>query len=98
MKCKVVLIHKNCGLGQLGTQLSTGHVNWLPCRLKNLRNGFLIFFVEIYKQLTGDLRDVLNSLKSSTIDSIPQNVEETWYDDQENNEEQFQIGEAVASI
>ena len=75
-----------------------GPVIWLSCRLKNLRNGFLIFFVEIYKQLTGDLRDVLNSLKSSTIDSIPQNVEETWYDDQENNEEQFQIGEAVASI
>ena len=40
----------------------------------------------------------MNSLKSSTIDSVPQNVEETWYDDQENNEEQFQIGEAVASI
>ena len=40
----------------------------------------------------------MNSLKSSTIDSVPQNVEETWYDDQENNEEQFQIEETVACI
>ena len=46
----------------------------------------------------GDLRNVLNSLKSSTIDSVPQNVEETRYDDKGNNEEQFQIGEAVACI
>ena len=46
----------------------------------------------------GDLRNVLNSLKSSTIDSVPQNVEESRYDDKENNEEQFQIGEAVACI
>ena len=46
----------------------------------------------------GDLRNVLNSLKSSTIDSVPQNVEESQYDDKENNEEQFQIGEAVACI
>ena len=45
-----------------------------------------------------DLRNVLNSLKSSTIDSVPQNVEESQYDDKENNEEQFQIGEAVACI
>ena len=44
----------------------------------------------------GDLRNVLNSLKSSTIDSVPQNVEESRYDDKENNEEQFQIGEVVA--
>ena len=29
----------------------------------------------------GDLRNVLNSLKSSTIDSVPQNVEENRYDD-----------------
>ena len=43
----------------------------------------------------GDLRNVLNSLKSSTIDSVPQNVEESRYDDKENNE-QFQIGEVVA--
>ena len=40
----------------------------------------------------------MNSLKSSTIDSVPQNVEESQYDDKENNEEQFQIGEAVACI
>ena len=46
----------------------------------------------------GDLRNVLNSLKSSTIDSVPQNVEESQYDDKENNEEQFQVGEAVACI
>ena len=46
----------------------------------------------------GDLRNVLNSLKSSTIDSVPQNVEESRYDDKGNNEEQFQIGEAVACI
>ena len=45
-----------------------------------------------------DLRNVLNSLKSSTIDSVPQNAEESQYDDKENNEEQFQIGEAVACI
>ena len=45
----------------------------------------------------GDLRNVLNSLKSSTIDSVPQNVEESRYD-KGNNEEQFQIGEAVACI
>ena len=37
-------------------------------------------------------------MKSSTIDSVPQNVEESRYDDKENNEEQFQIGEAVACI
>ena len=35
----------------------------------------------------GDIRNVLNSLKSSTIDSVPQNVEESRYDDKENNEE-----------
>ena len=46
----------------------------------------------------GDLRNVLNSLKSSTIDSVPQNVEESRYDDKEKNEEQDQIGEAVACI
>ena len=46
----------------------------------------------------GDLRNVLNSLKSSTIDSVPQNVEESRYDDNEKNEEQYQIGEAVACI
>ena len=46
----------------------------------------------------GDLRNVLNILKSFTIDSVPQNVEESRYDDKENNEEQFQIGEAVACI
>ena len=46
----------------------------------------------------GDPRNVLNSLKSSTIDNVPQNVVESWYDDKENNEEQFQIGEAVACI
>ena len=39
----------------------------------------------------------MNSLKSSTTDSVPQN-EESQYDDKENNEKQFQIGEAVASI
>ena len=46
----------------------------------------------------GDLRNIFNSLKSSTIDSVPQNAEESRYDDKENNEEQFQIGEAVAFI
>ena len=46
----------------------------------------------------GDLRNVLNSLKSSTIDSVPQNAEESRYDDKENNEEHFQIREAVACI
>ena len=46
----------------------------------------------------GDLRNVLNSLESFTIDSVPQNVEDSRYDDKENNEEQFQIGEAVACI
>ena len=46
----------------------------------------------------GDLRNVSNILKSSTIDSVPQNAEESRYDDKENNEEQFQIGEAVACI
>ena len=46
----------------------------------------------------GDLRNVLNSLKSSTIDCVPQNVEESRHDDKENNEEQFKIGEAVACI
>ena len=46
----------------------------------------------------GDLRNVLNSLKSSTIDSVPQNAEESRYGDKENNEEQFQIGEAAACI
>ena len=45
----------------------------------------------------GDPRIVLNTLKSSTIDSVPQNVEESRYDDKENKEEQFRIGEAVAS-
>ena len=45
----------------------------------------------------GDPRNVLNTLKSSTIDSVPQNVEESRYDDKENKEEQFRIGEAVAS-
>ena len=52
----------------------------------------------VFNLSMGDLRNVLNSLKSSTIDSVPQNVEESRYDDKENNEEQFQIGEAVACI
>ena len=34
----------------------------------------------------GDLRNVLNGLKSSTTDSVPQNVEESWYDDKDSNE------------
>ena len=46
----------------------------------------------------GDLRNVLNGLKSSTTDSVPQNVEESWYDDKDSNEEQFQTGKAVACI
>ena len=46
----------------------------------------------------GDLQNVSNSLKRSTNDSVPQNVEESRYDDKENNEEHFQIGEAVACI
>ena len=46
----------------------------------------------------GDLQIVLNSLKSSTFDSVPQNVEKSLYNDKENNEGQFQIGEAVACI
>ena len=46
----------------------------------------------------GDLRNDLNDLKSSTTDSVPQNVEESWYDDKDSNEEQFQTGKAVACI
>ena len=46
----------------------------------------------------GDLRNVLNGLKSSTTDSVPQNVEESWYDDKDSNEEQFQTGKAEACI
>ena len=42
--------------------------------------------------LMGDLQNVLNSLKSSTIYSVSR------YDDKENNEEQFQIGETVSSV
>ena len=73
---------------------------------KNLPTSDYVFNVCLYFDQSccvsslsmGDLRNVLNSLKSSTIDSVPQNVEESQYDDKENNEEQFQIGEAVACI
>ena len=73
---------------------------------KNLPTSDYVFNVCLYFDQSccvsslsmGDLRNVLNSLKSSTIDSVPQNVEESRYDDKENNEEQFQIGEAVACI
>ena len=40
----------------------------------------------------------MGDLRNSTIDNVPQNVEESRYDDKENNEEQFQIEEAVALI
>ena len=46
----------------------------------------------------GDLRSVLPILKSSRIESVPQNAEKSQYDDKQNNEEQFQIGEEVACI
>ena len=73
---------------------------------KNLPTSDYVFNVCLYFDQSccvsslsmGDLRNVLNSLKSSTIDSVPQNAEESQYDDKENNEEQFQIGEAVACI
>ena len=73
---------------------------------KNLPTSDYVFNVCLYFDQSccvsslsmGDLRNVLNSLKSSTIDSVPQNAEESRYDDKENNEEQFQIGEAVACI
>ena len=45
-----------------------------------------------------DLRNVSNSLKNSTIDSVTQNVKASQCDDKEDNEKQFQIGEAVACI
>ena len=45
-----------------------------------------------------DLRNVSNSLKSSTIDSVTQNVKASQCDDKEDNEKQFQIGETVACI
>ena len=73
---------------------------------KNLPTSDYVFNLCLYFDLSrcvsslsmGDLRNVLNSLKSSTIDSVPQNAEESRYDDKENNEEHFQIGEAVACI
>ena len=40
----------------------------------------------------------MNSLESFTIDSVPQNVEDSRYDDKENNEKQFQTGEEVTCI
>ena len=64
---------------------------WIVCILTNRT-------VSVSSLSMGDLQNVLNSLKSSTIDSVPQNVVESRYYDKENNEEQFQTGETVACI